>query len=287
MAGSIVKFLRLVVVVSCLSSCTIGTPEQLPVSSKTATSAGGGAGGGGESESSFESLRARVDDLQRQGHLVGVVVIDGSGVEQFGNLSEGPAWSTAKVPLASAVLKGEQFGDSAALIDAAIRTSDNSAADAMWNLLGTPDEAALKVEQVIHDSGDDRTHVLAEQVRPEFSAVGQTTWSLVDQAKFLKGWRCKPQARPVLAAMRDVAPEHRFGLGHIDRAAIKGGWGPNLEGQYLVRQMAIVPQGSSDIVVTMAAQAGDGSYETGVTLLDGLSNGIQESSWKPVPGCNE
>lgn len=149
MAGSIVKFLRLVVVVSCLSSCTIGTPEQLPVSSKTATSAGGGAGGGGESESSFESLRARVDDLQRQGHLVGVVVIDGSGVEQFGNLSEGPAWSTAKVPLASAVLKGEQFGDSAALIDAAIRTSDNSAADAMWNLLGTPDEAALKVEQEI------------------------------------------------------------------------------------------------------------------------------------------
>ena len=286
-----VKLISVFLAAATATACTIGTPK--PTSAPSPTVSTSATPTAVSSNPGIEHVYDTVTDLEHQGHSVGVVVLGEEGAAQFGALREGPAWSTAKVPLATAVLQSEHSAESTPLIDAAIRESDNNAADTMWNSLGTPDQAALKVSEVIHRAGDGRTQVPSEQLQPGFSVFGQTRWDLAGQAKFLEGWRCDPAAGPVLAAMRDVVSEQRYGLGRIEHTAVKGGWGPDPDGKYLVRQFALVPWAGGDIAVAIAVQPQDGSYETGKTLLDVLAESMREflatppgqSNWKPFAPC--
>ena len=56
--------------------------------------------------------------------------------------------------------------------------------------------------------------------------------------------------------------------------AAKGGWGPESDGGYLVRQIALVSDGSSTFGVALAAKPTDGSFATGTTVLDRLGEWI-------------
>lgn len=283
------KFIAVLMACSVLQACTIGVPQQPttaePPSATSETSAPADPG--------IDSLTREVAELTRRGHEVGVVILGAHGPTELGNLREGAAWSTAKVPLATAALQNEQTPESTALISAAISESDNAAADELWNALGTPDRAATSVTEVIHQAGDTATNVPSEQLQPEYSIVGQTMWGLAAQTHFLAGWRCESEAAPILAAMRNVVPEHSYGLGHLEGAAFKGGWGPGPDGKYLVRQMALVPRGDGDLAIAIAVRAHDGSYETGKDLLNTLADRIQPmldtefsgDQWAPLNPC--
>ena len=67
---------------------------------------------------------------------------------------------------------------------AAITESDNAAAESIWEGLGDPATAAAEVGKVLHDTGDP-TMVESRKLRPEYTAFGQTDWSLTNQAMFL------------------------------------------------------------------------------------------------------
>jgi hypothetical protein len=216
-------------------------------------------------ETSFQKLSGTVPAT------IGVAIApaDGTSVRSLGAWSTGVAWSTIKVPLAIAALRAGV--GSRDLVADAITQSDNAAAEKLWSQLGAPAEAAQKVQAVIDDAGDTSTVVESRRLRPSYTAFGQTQWSLFRQAQFAAGLPGIPDAARVVDLMHNLASEHRWGLAAKGFAA-KGGWGPGAGGDYLVRQFAIVPIEAGNVGVALAAQAHDGVFETGVDVLNSLTD---------------
>lgn len=196
---------------------------------------------------------------------VGVAIASaGERPVSLGAWSSGVAWSTIKVPLAIAA----RAADNADLVFKTITQSDNTAAEDLWSQLG--DQAPRRVQSVIRAAGDPTTIVESRRLRAEYTPFGQTRWSLADQAQFAAGLPQVPGAAEVIDLMRTLRADHRWGLAANGLAA-KGGWGPGLAGDYLVRQFAIVSPGMG---VALAAEVGDGGYEAGVEVINAMSDWV-------------
>jgi hypothetical protein len=215
-------------------------------------------------ETSFHELSGTVPAT------IGVAIADGDGscLASFGTWSTGVAWSTIKVPLVIAAVRSGV--GSRELATQTITQSDNAAAEELWSLLGGPAQAAQHVQSVIHDAGDATTLVESRRLRPDYTPFGQTQWSLVRQAQFAARLPRVPDASRVIDLMHNLCADHCWGLAAKGFAA-KGGWGPGIAGDYLVRQFAIVPIGAAHVGVALAAEARDGVFETGVAVLDRLT----------------
>ena len=161
--------------------------------------------------------------------------------------------------------------DSGELAAQTITQSDNTAAEELWSRLGDPAQAAQQVQTVIRDGGDASTVVESRRLRPGYTAFGQTQWSLGRQAQFAARLPGIPDASPVVDLMHSLAADHCWGLAAKGFAA-KGGWGPGAGGDYLVRQMAIVPIQAGHVGVALAAQVHDGVFETGIDVLNDLTD---------------
>ncbi|MGA9493887.1 MAG: hypothetical protein WBV80_27095 [Mycobacterium sp.] len=191
------------------------------------------------------------------------------------DFSDQPAWSTIKIPLVIASMRLHNNDHPTASMVAAITESDNAAAEAIWEGLGDPTAAAAAVGKVLHDVGDPTT-VESRKLRPEYTAFGQTNWSLTNQAYFLASAACDPHNQPVIDLMGQVTGDQRWGLGSLPDAKIKGGWGPSPSGRYLVRQIAVVPTGArGSTVVAMAAVPDSGSFADGTRVLTQIGNWLQ------------
>lgn len=232
-----------------------------------------------QSNASFQKLSKK---LGGQVGLAWAPVGRGGEVTSLGSFESGPAWSTIKVPIAVAVAKSADGGGSSDLqhdMRRAITASDNAAAKRLWKRLGDPDEAAAATQQVLREAGDSQTEVQSQVTRSEFSAYGQTDWSLENQARFAAGLTCLPEAEPVLDLMGDVVSSQRWGAGNVGASTrVKGGWGPNESGEYLVRQMAIMTlAGGEQVAVAMASAPEDGSFEAGTRDLTKLAEWASEN----------
>lgn len=188
------------------------------------------------------------------------------------------AWSTSKVPVAVAALRavddGTSLSDAATVQDnvtAAITTSDNAAAQALWDSLGDPATAGAETEAVLREAGDTTTRVQTAVTRPGLTSFGQTSWTTTDQARFAAGLTCIPGAGPVVAAMGRITAGQDYGLGRLPGAVFKGGWGPDPAGAYQVRQFGLV-SGADGTRVPVAVEvvSPDGTYEAGIAALDAL-----------------
>jgi len=191
-------------------------------------------------------------------------------VFSLGNWSGGVAWSTIKVPLALAALRGDR-PRSRRLAVKAITESDNPASERLWSLLGEPADAAERVQAVIRESGDTATVVESRRLRRRFTAFGQTHWTLERQARFAAQLPYLPGAADVVDLMHHITSDQRWGLAAKGVAA-KGGWGPEVAGDYLVRQFGIVPIESGHVGVALAAEAHDGAFDTGVEGLNRVTD---------------
>lgn len=224
-----------------------------------------------------QRLRAAIAALQsRHAAPIGLAIAGrGSQPVTAGTVQTGPAWSTTKVPVAIAAAAGP---DSSGLDDElrrAIARSDNAAADALYSRLGTPQQAARATEAVLRDGGDRRTTVPLTRKRPEYSVYGQTQWRLDDQARFAATLPCRAEAAPVLELMGQVSKDQRWGLGTVPRARFKGGWGPAPDGDYLVRQLGVLPAGSGHVGVAIAVD--DVDFATGTRILDEVAAVVADS----------
>ena len=214
-------------------------------------------------------------------------------VREVGTLREGVAWSTIKVPIAMAVetrAEGHPAASEQSLLTRAITASDNSAAEALWSGLGPPSAAAAAVLSVLASTGDTSTHVETRVLRPDFTSFGQTRWSLAAQQRFIAGLPCLPNSQPVLSLMQQVVPDQRWGLGSLAaRTQFKGGWGPDPEGRYLVRQMGIVRLANGrSLAASIATMPADGSFETGTADLTQIAQwliGHVDASSAPAANC--
>ncbi|MGW4536217.1 hypothetical protein ACWEOI_35195 [Nocardia sp. NPDC004340] len=183
----------------------------------------------------------------------------------LGDWSSGPGWSTMKVPLTLAALRKSSSNQTAAIN--AIEYSDNSAADTLWQALGSPDVAAQTVQDVLREGGDTDTTVPATRTRSDYSAFGQADWSLANQVKFAAKLPCLPESDAVTSLMSKVSSGQRWGLGTLDGAEFKGGWGPDTSGNYLVRQLGLIPTAGGQIAIAIATQPNSGSFDDGTVML--------------------
>ena len=193
------------------------------------------------------------------------------GVITAGDLRDLPAWSTSKVPLSLAVLEAGQGGVRRATISAALRSSDNDAAEELWRVLGVDDVArAGAVTSVLRRAGDETTDVPTSQLYPPFSVFGQTQWTTADQVRFLSAMPCLEGAGQVIDDMASIVGSQRWGLGRLPGADFKGGWGPTRSGGYLVRQCGwYTDHSGARVLVAFAVQAD--SFTVGVEALNALA----------------
>jgi hypothetical protein len=206
---------------------------------------------------------------------VGIAVSGGQQSRSFGSWWSGTVWSTIKVPLAiAAIRKNSQAAQP--LMAKAIAESDNAAAERLWAMLGSPPEAAQAVQTVLIAGGDSSTSVQSQRVRPQFTAFGQTDWPQQQQARFAYALPCLGAASPVIDQMRHLDAEQQWGLATADDVAEKGGWGPDPDGRYLVRQLAVVTNQSGTSGVALAAKPADGRFETGAAMITRLGVWVLE-----------
>lgn len=237
-------------------------------------------------------LRAAVAAVAADtGASVGVAIrsLAGGATARAGTLQREVAWSTIKVPIVLAryrLARVDRRADLDPLARAAIVASDNAAVQRLFDgiaaALGGPEAASRAVEDVLREAGDVRTHVVGVQIRPPFSAYGQTSWTLAAGARFYAALarRCVGSARldvRVLRWMAQVVPEQRWGLPRAARprgwrVALKGGWGPDPAERYLVRQFGLVtgPDGRG-VAVGLMARAADGGFAGGTAALGALA----------------
>ncbi|QIS14750.1 hypothetical protein F5544_34585 [Nocardia arthritidis] len=199
-----------------------------------------------------------------------IMPVGGDRAVSFGSWTSGPAWSTMKVPLTIAALRRNPATSTYAASNA-ITQSDNAAADVLWQSLGSSQEAAQAVEAVLREGGDTKTTVPATRTRSDASSFGQADWALTDQVRFASRLPCLPQSATVINLMEQITPQQRWGLGSFNNAEFKGGWGPDLQGAYLVRQFGLVPAANGEFAVAFAAQPDSGAFSDGMTLLDKMS----------------
>jgi hypothetical protein len=110
-----------------------------------------------------------------------------------------------------------------------------------------------------------------------FTTEGQTQWSTRGEVLFYRALarNCLLNARDtayVVGLMRRVIPSERWGLGSAGytssvQVAFKGGWGPDDEGRYQVRQTGIVTSGRLGYVVSILALPANGSFSEGTRMV--------------------
>jgi hypothetical protein len=220
---------------------------------------------------------------------VAVAKLGSTNVQTGGDLTTGSAWSTIKVPIALSLLidvggPGGLTSTQKDRIEAAITLSDNAAAAELFAELerrhGGIAGAAAAVTSVLRAGGDTSTAV-STQGRDGFSPYGQTEWSLAAQQRFMAGLAggCvadQASTSLVLDLMGRVTSD-RWGLGSLSLPARwKGGWGPGVDGRYLVRQMGVVAYGGDQLVLTIAARPADGQFVSGQTLATQLAQRVIE-----------
>jgi hypothetical protein len=184
----------------------------------------------------------------------------------LGEWTSGPAWSTMKVPLTMTALREHKLTAPTDQMRAAITASDNHAAESIWEGLGDQVTATHKVEALLRTYGDP-TMVQSRKIRPQFTAFGQSMWSLSDQARFIAGAVCDNGNAPILQLMGQVESEHHWGLGVVPESRFKGGWGPSESGSYLVRQLGVLKGPGGLTAVTIATEPASGALNDGTAGL--------------------
>jgi hypothetical protein len=203
-------------------------------------------------------------------------------------------WSTTKVAVLAALLRasGEDLGaEQRSLAASAITESNNESVLALFHdleqLEGGLTEASVYMQELLRTSGDKETVVATAAPPPgAVTTFGQTEWKPSNAVKFFRalalGCLLAPEGTSyVLNLMRHIEPSESWGLGSagFTTVAFKGGWGPEPDGAYLVRQSGIVDVGSSRAVaVALVAfpPAGGGSFEVGTVMLSETAKWLRE-----------
>ena len=218
-----------------------------------------------------------------------------------GTLTSGPAWSTIKVPISLRVLE-DAGGPSKLsphqreLITRAITLSDNEAAAELFAGLerthGGLTGASQAVAEMLRAAGDNTTQV-STVGRGSFSTYGQTEWSLPEQHRFMAalagGCIGSEVSRRYLMGLMGQVTSDTWGLGSAGVPALwKGGWGPGINGHYLLRQMGVIMVNGSRAVITIAVRPLDGQFISGESIASRVAQWVARRAPRlvsPPTGC--
>ena len=242
-----------------------------------------------DAEASFDAMAA---SLPAQVGLA-VAPLAGGTIYEFGDLREGHAWSSIKVPILTAVMDQNEALDpeEEAWAASALTASDNEAAASLFGRLedryGGLAGASQAVEGVLREAGDASTTVSTAPPPPgAVSTYGQTQWSLLGSVQFFAsladGCLLGPSGTEYIEGlMESVISEQRWGLGEAGfpsgwSIGMKGGWGPEASGAYLVRQSGFIRDGDRGVAVAMMAIDDSGTYPAGAADLTQMAAWLAE-----------
>ena len=200
------------------------------------------------------------------------------------------AMSTSKILILSALLldKGVHSftPEQMLLAHAAITQSDNGAILALFSdleadkggLLG----ASAYANTLLRSVGDDQTEVTTAPPPAGYATTfGQTPWNPTAEVRFFRALALgcilpRPDTDFELGLMRNIEPSESFGLGSagFHQVAFKGGWGPEPEDQYGVRQTGIIGTGDSGLVVSLIADPVS-TFAVGQSVLDQVARWLR------------
>jgi hypothetical protein len=207
-----------------------------------------------------------------------------SEAESLGGDAAAAGWSTTKVVVLSALLRARREDlteQERSWAVSAITESNNESVLALFGDLeqieGGLVSASAYMQRLLRESGDAETVVATAP--PPAGAVttfGQTQWRPSNAVKFFsalaRGCLLSAQGTAfALGLMQHIEPSESWGLGSagFTSVAFKGGWGPEPDGAYLVRQSGILDIGSSHAVAVAFVAfppAGLESFTTGTTM---------------------
>ena len=239
------------------------------------------------SRESFVALAARLPGEAG----VAIAPLGAGSIQTFGATQVGRAWSTSKVPVLVTLLREDEASrhalGSAEAADAALalEQSDNAAIEDLFARLeqthGGLLAASRAVQQTLRHAGDEHTAINTIPNDEGFTTYGQTEWSLTGEVTFYRALArgCLLDAADtsyVLQLMRSVTASQRWGAGSAGYpsstpVAFKGGWGPDANDKYQVRQTAIVGAGNRGYVISMLALPASGSFADGTAMITALS----------------
>lgn len=252
----------MVAVAALVTGCTLSEPSKAPTPTLApvtpATENPEAVSGDTELAAALAAVVADVEATF--GGQLGIATAADEDPVAEGFLEASPAWSTIKVPIAVAALRAHP--EYAAEAEQAIAVSDNDAAERLFTAAG-----AESVNKVLDEAGLS-VNVNEAQLRPGFSTFGQTALSVADEALLAAQLSCVAGAGPVLEIMGRIDPSQAYGLGSLEGALFKGGWGPDTVGKYQVRQFGLIPLGDGTYApIALTALPADGEYATGQAML--------------------
>jgi hypothetical protein len=277
-------------------------PATQSTTSTTVPEADGGAPPPAEPVLSKDGIRA-LDRFAADapGEVAIAVSPLGGGVAiEAGAALEPRAWSTMKVPLLAALIDSAggigKLGEAErGQAEAALTASDNEAALALFDRLGEleggENGASAAIESVLRRAGDTATRVNTEPSPEGYSTFGQTIWQPGAANLFFEklAGGClldREGTKYVLSLMEDVVADQRWGLGEAPSppgaaVAFKGGWGPEPNGGYLVRQSGVVTDGDRGYVMSVIAipdDTGEASFAAGQDLVSEATRVVAEDA---------
>jgi hypothetical protein len=214
----------------------------------------------------------------------------------FGTDTPAHGWSTTKVPVLVALMRARGAEGLTATeqgwAQLAITESDNQSILNLFgdleNLKGGLAGASDYVQAMLRQSGDDETVVATAPPPPgAVTTFGQTEWAPSEAVKFFRAFAngCLlpgDQTAYVLNLMQHIVPSESWGFGEGGFSvpvAFKGGWGPEPNGVYLVRQSGIIDPGSSRGIAFSAVAhppTGGESFAAGTEMLTTLARWLRE-----------
>jgi len=199
-----------------------------------------------------------------------------------GSLSTSLAWQTIDVPVAMAVAADPNQPQD---LDYLIRTSitqDSPAGDeALWQFLGTPQDAVDKTTAILV-AADDTTTTLPSSPATDGSRVfTEVWWRHADAAQFMGVLFCMTPSWSVIYHLVPGPAVDGFGLASIPNSLVRTGSGDvaALYSGTTVRQIGIVTlNNGARVGVSLSAAASDGTADTAgqamtavAALLPGLT----------------
>ena len=151
---------------------------------------------------------------------------------------------------------------------------------------------ASAMTDVLRKAGDSTTRV-STVGRSGFSPYGQTLWEPEAQVRFVSALArgClldRSSTAYLLGLMNEVVPDQRWGFGTLPSvSALKGGWGPDPGGPYVVRQIGLIePERGRPVAFAAAVRANDGSFAAGTGALKVLAEWLQGARLRPAASKN-
>lgn len=230
-----------------------------------------------------EALEQIVNNVKRRyPGDVGIAVANGHETASAGDENPLQSWSSIKVPIAIAAMRNDNWWIDS--MQASIKWSDNDAAIRLWNSLPDPKG---EVAEVLKEAHGTQTTFIEEVTEPTYDAFGEPLWSVPEQAQFANHLTCIADSEEVVAAMGDIDPDQSYGLGKLNNAHFKGGWGPDDEtGAYSARQFGLVTIGGTDVAVSIFAQSDEGNYDTEQLMLTMMARKLAKLAGRlPAAEC--